>query len=67
MHEFVQINQILSKKHVGKEVSIRGWVHRKRSSGGVQFIIIRDSTGIIQTAIKKENVTPQSWKKQKEF
>ena len=63
MDAFIQIDRILARKYVGREVSIRGWIHRKRSSGGVKFIIIRDSSGIIQTAIKKEQVTPQSWEK----
>jgi len=61
MGRFMQISEIISKRYVGKEVSIRGWIHRKRSSGGMQFVIIRDSTGIIQVAIKKQNVSQKAW------
>ena len=27
-------------KHVGQEVTLRGWVHNKRSSGKIQFLIL---------------------------
>ncbi|MFB0566184.1 MAG: asparagine--tRNA ligase [Candidatus Aminicenantaceae bacterium] len=34
-----------------KEVEIRGWVYKKRSSGKIRFLLIRDGTGIIQGTI----------------
>ena len=49
-------------KKLGKEVSLRGWVYRKRESGGIIFIIIRDRTGTIQASIKKDNVDAKTWK-----
>ncbi len=51
----------ISKK-LDKEVAIRGWVYRKRGSGGILFVITRDHTGIIQASIKKDNVDEKSWK-----
>ena len=45
-------------KHVGSEVTLRGWVHQKRSSGKIQFIILRDGTGYIQGVILKNTVSP---------
>lgn len=36
------------KGHVGKSVSIRGWVHRRRSSKNIVFIVLRDVSGIAQ-------------------
>lgn len=53
--KFVDISRILSGKKKGK-VRIRGWLHHKRSSGGIIFLLIRDGSGIIQTALSKEKV-----------
>ncbi|MCX6776205.1 MAG: asparagine--tRNA ligase [Candidatus Micrarchaeota archaeon] len=61
MTEFTQIGKILSGKYVGRDVSVRGWIYRKRSSGGVQFLVLRDSTGTMQVAIKKENVPEKAY------
>ncbi|MFZ0923433.1 MAG: asparagine--tRNA ligase, partial [Candidatus Acidiferrales bacterium] len=43
-------------EHVGKEVTIRGWLYNLRESGKLLFPIFRDGTGIIQGVIsQKEN------------
>lgn len=39
--------------HVGEEVTIRGWVYNKRSSGKVRFLLVRDGTGIVQSVLMK--------------
>jgi len=45
--------------HEGKEVTLRGWVYNKRSSGKLQFILLRDGTGIMQCVAFKNNFTPE--------
>ena len=44
----------LNKKFIGKEVTICGWIHRRRDHGGVIFLDIRDTTGIVQIVIRPE-------------
>ncbi|NMC62641.1 MAG: aspartate--tRNA ligase [SAR324 cluster bacterium] len=38
----------LRAQHVGLEVTLSGWIHRKRNHGGVLFIDLRDNYGITQ-------------------
>lgn len=45
----------------GKKVAVRGWIHRKRGGGGIIFIVLRDVTGLIQVAIKKDAIDQKSW------
>lgn len=51
----VKINQILEGNYKDQEVTIRGWVYRKREGKALIFLLIRDSTGVIQTTIKKDS------------
>ncbi len=54
--DFTKIGSILSGSQNNSKVKIRGWVHRSRTSGGLAFLVIRDSTGVIQCAVKKDAV-----------
>jgi len=54
--DFVDVSRILLGEFDGKTVRMHGWVHHKRSSGGIQFLLLRDGTGIIQCTLKKEKV-----------
>jgi len=45
----------INKEHLGKDVSICGWVHRRRDHGGVIFLDIRDLEGICQAVIDPSN------------
>ena len=53
---FIDIKDILDGGHDGEIVSIRGWIHRTRSSGKLAFPIIRDPSGTIQTIVSKADV-----------
>lgn len=54
----VKINQILEGKYTDQKVTVRGWVYRKREGKDLIFLLIRDSSGVIQSTIKK---TSPSW------
>lgn len=43
--------------HVGKEVTIQGWLSGKRSSGKIHFLQLRDGTQIIQGVVVKGEVS----------
>lgn len=59
---YTGIKEILGGKMEGKRVSIRGWVFRQRTSGNLNFLVVRDSTGRVQAAVKKDKVDEASWK-----
>jgi nondiscriminating aspartyl-tRNA synthetase len=43
-------------EHIGKPVTVQGWLHKKRLLGGLTFINIRDRRGLVQAVVedKKE-------------
>ncbi|HEY2028757.1 MAG TPA: asparagine--tRNA ligase [Myxococcales bacterium] len=43
-------------KHEGQEVTIRGWLYAKRSSGKLHFLQVRDGSGVIQCVVSKKDV-----------
>ena len=45
----------LRKKDVGQEVSLSGWINKKRDHGNLLFIDLRDNYGVTQCIIDKEN------------
>ncbi len=44
-------------QHEGKEVTLAGWLYNSRASGKIQFLILRDGTGLCQCVVEKGNVT----------
>lgn len=45
--------------HDADEVTVKGWVYNKRSGGRIQFVLVRDGTGIVQSVILKNQVSPE--------
>ncbi len=49
-------------KHAAGSVTIRGWLHNRRSSGKIHFLTIRDGTGFIQAIVSKAAVGDEQFK-----
>ncbi|MBW5446588.1 asparagine--tRNA ligase [Cohnella sp. CFH 77786] len=47
--------------HVGQSVTFGCWLTRRRSSGKIQFLQLRDGTGFIQGVLTKEEVSEEVW------
>jgi len=43
-------------KHEGQDVTIKGWLSNRRSSGKIHFLILRDGSGFIQGVMSKAAV-----------
>ncbi|GAB4129017.1 MAG: asparagine--tRNA ligase [Ignavibacteriales bacterium] len=47
--------------YVGQEVTLKGWLYNKRSSGKVKFLILRDGTGYLQCVVFKGNLSEEKF------
>jgi len=45
----------------GGQASVLGWLYGKRSSGKIQFLIVRDGTGYLQVVVPKAEVAGSVW------
>lgn len=43
------------KEHTGKQVTVQGWLHKKRLLGGLTFINLRDRAGLVQVVLKDKD------------
>ena len=43
-------------EHERHQVTLRGWLHKRRSSGKIHFLTVRDGTGFIQAVMSKVTV-----------
>jgi len=57
--KFLKVEEVLKPNYEGKKVNLRGWIYRKRDQKKLIFIILRDSSDIIQCVIKNNS---KAWK-----
>lgn len=43
-------------RHVGEEITVKGWIYNRTDKGKLRFLWIRDGTGIIQAVVFQKNV-----------
>lgn len=49
-------------QHAGEKVVVNGWLYNKRTSGKLQFPIVRDGSGYVQCVVFKKEVSEETWK-----
>jgi asparaginyl-tRNA synthetase len=57
MAEWVYIRDIASFE--GKEITVKGWLYNRTDKGKLQFLLIRDGTGIVQGVVFERDVGPE--------
>ena len=57
MAEHVHIEKLA--EHVGETVTIKGWLYAKTGKGRLQFLQVRDGTGIVQCVVFKKEVSQE--------
>jgi len=63
---WVRVMDLLQGGYEGREVEVRGWVHRKRIVGGKAFIVVRQEGEIIQAVFNKSEVSREVWSRVEE-
>jgi len=58
-HPWIRISE--ARDHVGRVVELRGWVVHRRSSGKIQFLVVRDGSGIMQCVAGVKDIAPEHW------
>ncbi|MGE5327846.1 MAG: aspartate--tRNA(Asn) ligase [Thiobacillus sp.] len=54
----MNMERILAKdvsSHISETVMVKGWLHKKRLLGGLNFITLRDRSGLVQTLIEDKD------------
>jgi asparaginyl-tRNA synthetase len=57
--DVTSINRVGEK--AGQTATVRGWLYNRRSSGKIQFLIVRDGTGYLQAVVARSEIDPAVW------
>ena len=64
MAPIIRIEEIA--QYVGQEVTIRGWLYARTGKGRLQFLRVRDGTGIVQAVAFKKDLSPEAFERARE-
>ncbi|HHX43964.1 MAG TPA: asparagine--tRNA ligase [Chloroflexi bacterium] len=59
MSEHVTIDKLA--EHVGQEVTVKGWLYNRTDKGRLQFLLLRDGTGLVQGVAFKKELSPEAF------
>jgi asparaginyl-tRNA synthetase len=48
-------------QHIGEQVTLQGWLYNKTDKGKLQFLQVRDGTGIVQAVVFQKDVSPETF------
>ena len=65
MSNIIRIEEIA--QHIGEQVTIRGWLYAKTGKGRLQFLRVRDGTGIVQAVVFKKEAPPEVFEAAREL
>ncbi len=65
MAEHIYIQDIAA--HVGKEITMKGWLADRTDKGRLQFLRFRDGTGFIQAVVFQKEVSPEAFEATKKL
>ena len=58
IEDFTRIEAL--SDHVDETVTLKGWLHNSRGSGGIKFLILRDGSGFVQCVVPQDAVDRKS-------
>src|SRR5262245_16624250 len=56
MKTILKTERVLSSEvaqHAGEQITVSGWLHKKRDLGGMTFLILRDRRGLVQVLVEE--------------
>jgi asparaginyl-tRNA synthetase len=57
--QLIQVENIAD--YEGQEVKLRGWLYNRTDKGRLQFLLVRDGTGIVQCVVFRDEVSPETF------
>ena len=57
--EWIRIAE--ARAHLGDTVELRGWIAHRRSSGKIQFLVVRDGSGEMQCVAGRNDLSAEEW------